>query len=105
MSLPIPDQTTALALATRTTPKLQGGSGPEQIRAQAEDFEAFFLSRMFAYMYEGVPTDGPFGGGSAEETYRGLLVEEFGKEAAKAGGIGLADAVEKELLRLQEGGA
>jgi Rod binding domain-containing protein len=43
-----------------------------------------------------------FGGGKGEEMYRSLLVEEYGKTIAKAGGVGIADQVKAEMLKLQE---
>lgn len=76
--------------------------GRTNAHAVAEEFEAVFLSSMLSQMFAGVPTDGPFGGGQAEETYRGLLIEQYGKEIAAGGGIGIADHVARELLRLQE---
>ena len=36
----------------------------------AESFEAFFMTRMMESMFEGVATDGVFGGGHAEKIYR-----------------------------------
>jgi Rod binding domain-containing protein len=53
-------------------------------------------------MFEGLSSDGPFGGGQAEETYRGLLVDEYGKAIAKSGGVGLADQIAREMLKMQE---
>lgn len=72
------------------------------VRAVAEEFEAVFLSTMLQHMFAGVATDGPFGGGRSEETWRSLLVEEYGKSVAAAGGIGIADEIARELLALQE---
>ncbi|MEX2643000.1 MAG: rod-binding protein [Acetobacterales bacterium] len=66
------------------------------------DFEAMFLSQMLGHMFAGIETDGLFGGGQAEKTFRGLLVEEYGKIMASSGGVGLADSLQKELLMTQE---
>ncbi len=73
-----------------------------QIREAAEDFEAMFLSEMFKPMFENLKTDGMFGGGEAEKTYRGMLVQEYGKAMAQSGGIGLADQIAREMLKMQE---
>lgn len=70
--------------------------------AAAQDFEAFFLSRMMESMFEGVSTDGMFGGGEAEKIYRSLLLDEYGKEMAKLGTIGVKDYVMDAILKLQE---
>jgi len=71
----------------------------------AEDFEAMFVSQMLTPMFAGLDAEGEFDGGSAELSYRGMLVNEYGKSIAKAGGIGLAGPVKAELIRMQEGQA
>lgn len=77
-----------------------GGSG-DDIRRVAEDFEATFLAQMLQPMFAGLRTDGPFGGGNAEATWRGFLVDAMARQVADSGGIGLADHVQRELLSLQ----
>ena len=72
------------------------------IRAAAEQFEAVFLSQILAPMFETVDTDPMFGGGPGEKMYRSLLVDEYGKAIARSGGVGIADQVEREMLKLQE---
>ena len=72
------------------------------LHAAAQNFEAFFLSRSLESMFAGVDTNSLFGGGPAESVYRSLLVQQYGKIAAKSGGFGIADAVQRELLRHQE---
>ncbi len=74
----------------------------KRIHDAAVDFEAVYLGEMLKPMFETVEVDSTFGGGSAEETWRGMLVEEYAKSIAKGGGIGLASSVEKEMLKLQE---
>jgi Rod binding domain-containing protein len=68
----------------------------------AKDFEAMFLAQMLKPMFEGLSTEGMFGGGAGEKAYRGLLIEQYGKAIAKAGGVGIADQVKAEMLKLQE---
>ena len=75
---------------------------PERMRQTAEDFEASFVSQMLRPMFEGISTDAPFGGGEAEATWRGFLLDEMGKQVARSGGIGLADQVVSQMLKLQE---
>lgn len=38
-----------------------------KIEKTAEDFEAFFITKMMESMFEGISTDGMFGGGHAEK--------------------------------------
>lgn len=75
---------------------------PRNAREAAEAFEAIFLSQMLAPMFKGIPTDTIMGGGHAEKIYRSMMVEEIGKSIARAGGVGIADSVHRELLSLQE---
>jgi flagellar protein FlgJ len=72
-----------------------------RIRETAESFEASFLSTMFQEMFNGVETSEPFGGGEAETTLRSFLTEAFAKQTARSGGVGLADSVQREMLKLQ----
>jgi len=73
-----------------------------EARGKAQDFEAFFISQMLQPMFQGLSTDGPFGGGNAEAMWRGLQIDQYGKTIAKAGGIGIADAVLREMMKAQE---
>lgn len=68
----------------------------------AQDFEAVFISEMIKPMFETVGVDDMFGGGKGEEVFRGMLVQEMGKSIAKQGGLGLADQVRAQLLKIQE---
>ena len=68
----------------------------------AEDFEAVFLSQMLETMSSGIKTDGPFGGGQGEGVFRSMLNQEYSRAITNAGGIGVADAVYREMLRMQE---
>lgn len=73
-------------------------------RQAAEDFEAFFLARYLDAMQMGLETDGPMGGGHSEEVFRGVLNDEYAKVISGRGGIGIADSVYQEILRIQEKG-
>lgn len=68
----------------------------------AQDFEGQFLSQMVEHMFTGIDTEGPFGGGQGEQMFRSLMYDEFGKILARAGGVGIAGAVQREILRAQE---
>ena len=90
------------ARAQRVASQLQAPMAGEEIRRVAEEFEGVFIAQMMAPMFEGLETDELFGGGPGEDIYRSVLIEEYGKSIARAGGIGLSDAIQRELLRLQE---
>jgi Rod binding domain-containing protein len=73
-----------------------------QARKSAQDFEAMALGQLLQPMFNTVDTSkGLFGGGAGEATWKPLMVDEMAKMMAKAGGIGIADAVFKEMLRMQ----
>ncbi|MDA0231199.1 MAG: rod-binding protein [Proteobacteria bacterium] len=78
------------------------GKGTAQARKVAEDFEAFFISMFVETMFSGIETDGVFGGGHGEDVYRSLLNQEVGKSIARTGGIGIADSVVREIIKMQE---
>lgn len=98
----------AIQSLTAAAPKFMDRSGaqkqlsPEQMKLKAQEYEAQVLGTMLNSMEKTVDReDDLFGGGNAEETWRGMLNEEYGKIIAKNGGIGLADSVVHELVRLQ----
>jgi flagellar protein FlgJ len=73
-----------------------------RIKATAEDFEAFFVTHAFEDMFADLSADPLLGGGEAEGIFRSFLLQEYGKQVAKAGGVGISDMVQKQLLQLQE---
>ncbi|MDO8605314.1 MAG: rod-binding protein [Phaeospirillum sp.] len=95
----------------QTAPKLPSMHAPDKATAAkvGRQFEAQFVSQMFQHMFEGIKTDGVFGGGSGEEMFRSLLTDEYGKMVANRGGpngkgsgFGINAAVQKMLLKHQE---
>lgn len=72
------------------------------INAAAEDFEAVFIAEMMKPMFDGIKTDGPFGGGKGEEIFRGMMLQEYGKMMAQTGDIGLSDTVRAHMIAMQE---
>ncbi len=73
-----------------------------QVRAAAEEFEAVFLAEMLGPIFDGLDSGGLFGGGPGERIYRSLMVREYAAAIARSDGIGIADAVQREILKLQE---
>ncbi len=71
-------------------------------RAAAEEFEAVFLAEMLGPIFDGLESGGLFGGGPGERIYRSLMVREYAAAIARSDGIGIADAVQREILKLQE---
>lgn len=77
----------------------------KKVEETANEFEAVFVTEMMKPMFEGLETDGTFGGGKGEEIFRGMMLEQYGKQVVKNGGFGIADHVKEQLLRLQENAA
>lgn len=72
-----------------------------QVKETAQAFEASFLSAMLQPMFASLSTEAPFGGGRGEEMFRSFLTEAVAKQVARAGGVGIADTVQREMLKLQ----
>jgi len=92
----------AAASLSPETPRATPPQPADAARSAAQEFEALFLAQVLDQMFAGVPTDGRFGGGSAEGVYRDLLNQEYAKVLSRSGGLGVADAVYREILKLQE---
>lgn len=90
------------AAAPLAQPAAPAPAATARMRETAEAFEASFLSQMLKPMFEGLKTDGPFGGGEGEETWRSFMIDAMAKQTVKAGGIGLADQVVAQMLKMQE---
>ena len=93
-----PSPTLTQPIAQATTAELAQRS---RAKEAATAFEAQFLSSMLQQMFSGVETDGPFGGGFGEEMFRSVMTEAMAKQMTKAGGVGVADTIQRELLKLQ----
>lgn len=74
-----------------------------KIDAAAQDFEAVFLTNMMQSMFTDVGEEGPLGGGAGTDAYRSMLADQYGRNIAAAGGVGIAAQVRSELLALQQG--
>ena len=83
-------------------PKAAKSANIDQMRRVAQQFESMFLGQVLKPMFDGLKNEAPFGGGFAEEMWRTLQVDEYGKAIARAGGIGIADAVLGHMLKMQE---
>ena len=100
--LPVAFTTAKTAAAQKPLPAPGSDRDPAKLRGVAQELESVFLAQMMETMFEGIRTDGPFGGGHGESVYRSLLLQEYSKVIAKHGGIGLADAVTRQLIGTQE---
>jgi Rod binding domain-containing protein len=72
-----------------------------QIKDTAKKFESSFLNIMLQQMFEGTDVEAPFGGGPGEQMFKSFMTEAMANQMTKAGGIGIADTVGREMLKLQ----
>ncbi|MBY0356050.1 MAG: rod-binding protein [Rickettsiales bacterium] len=72
-----------------------------QLEKTAQEFEATFLSQMMEHMFEGVKTNPLTGGGEAEDIYQSMMIDEYGKLIARAGGVGIANHVIQQYEKQQ----
>jgi flagellar protein FlgJ len=76
---------------------------PAKIAKSARDFEAMAIGQLLQPMFDTVDTTkSAFGGGSGEEAWKPMLVQEFAKQIAARGGLGLAKPVYDAMQRMQE---
>jgi len=82
---------------------LQKVSPQQQAKAKstATDFEGMFLNQMFSQMTDGLQGEGPFGNTPGTGVWRSMLTEQYSKSFAKAGGVGIAKDVYRELILQQ----
>ncbi|MBR0558527.1 rod-binding protein [Neokomagataea anthophila] len=69
----------------------------------AHDFEAMTINQMLQPMFETEDTsDNMFSGGAGEKQFKPMLIEQISQNMEKNGGIGLSDALQKQMLAMQE---
>lgn len=101
LSIPLPPINPQAGKADLLTAKAAGVGTRAEAERVAQEFEKMFLAEMLQPMFAGIETDGPFGGGNAEEVFRPMLLEKYAEAVSASGGVGIADAVLSELLRMQ----
>lgn len=92
-------------LATRDATAL--AAAPPALRRAAQAFEAQALGQMLQPIFATLhPDKTAFGGGTAEAQWQPMLVDAMAQSITRSGrGLGLADAVLREMLRWQSAGA
>ena len=68
----------------------------------AKEYEGVFIAQLLGSMFEGIKTDGMFGGGQGEEMFRSMMIDQYAKGIADQGGFGLAAHMQAELLKHQQ---
>jgi Rod binding domain-containing protein len=81
---------------TKVSPAAQA-----KAKSTATDFEAMFLNSMFSEMTSGLKGEGPFGDTPGTGVWRSMLTEQYSKNFAKAGGVGISSEVFRTLILQQ----
>ena len=69
------------------------------LRQSCHEFEAMFADQMFKAMRETVPDGGLFKKSMAIETYQEMLDMETARQAAQGKGLGIGEAMYKQLAK------
>ncbi|MDO4204361.1 MAG: rod-binding protein [Selenomonadaceae bacterium] len=73
-----------------------------KVREACRGFETMFLSMMYRQMRATVPDNTLFGKSNSQKIWQSMLDDSMMEEVSKAGGVGLADMIYKQLtLRKQ----
>lgn len=94
------------AFASKAYAGMNKDTVAKKAHAVAADFEAVYVADAFKAMFKDVSVD-PLNGKSdtSNETWRDMLIDRYANDFVKKGGIGLADGIAAELIKIQEGHA
>jgi Rod binding domain-containing protein len=71
------------------------------VRQTSEQFEAYFIQQMMKTMRESIEKSDLVEGGSID-MYQDMMDKEISLQMVKRGGMGLADMMERQMVRAQE---
>ena len=92
-----PAETAKGAASTATAEEKARAQLEKRLKDACEGFESMLLSIMYKEMRNTVPKNQLFGDDNAHEIWQSMLDTAMMEEAAKSGGIGLADLLYKQL--------
>ncbi|MBS1033592.1 rod-binding protein [Gluconobacter cerinus] len=69
----------------------------------ARDFESMTINQMLQPMFQSSDdSQSMFSGGAGEQQFRPMLVEQIAKQMENNGGLGMTDAINRQMLAMQE---
>ena len=71
----------------------------EKITQKAQELEGVFLAVMMEPMFPEGKESNLYGGGHGNGIFRSMMLQEYGKIFADAGGVGLASGIEKQFKK------
>ena len=91
--------------AFRAAAKAPPHSAIGKARAAAQSFEGVLVNNLLGAMTSGLQGEGPLGvNGVGGDTWRGLLVQELATAVTRAGGVGVAGQIYRDIVRRQNSG-
>ena len=87
-------------LAARAAPEAQG-TKPDRLRETAQEFETVFLAQLLGTLNRGLG-QALSGEGGDQDIYQDMFNQEVARLISRTGGIGVADAILREMLKMQE---
>ncbi|MBP29664.1 MULTISPECIES: rod-binding protein [unclassified Methylobacterium] len=68
----------------------------------ATEFESMFLENSLDRLTQSDGTEGPLGeNGTGGGVYRSMLTKEYATQIVKSGGVGIADSIFREIMKMQ----
>lgn len=71
----------------------------EKLEEACKDFESIFVNQLMKSMRKTVNKTGLIDGGRGEEIFQSMLDEEYSKEIAKEGRLGISDMLFRQLSK------
>lgn len=95
---------TAGTTETNTATAAAKAAAEAKAKKASTDFESMFLEQTVDRLAQSDGTDGPLGdNGTGGGVYRSMLTKEYAGQIVKSGGVGIADQVFREMMKMQEG--
>lgn len=90
------------SVAEDTTSTNVSSASATKAKKTATDFEKMFLENSLDRMTQSEGTDGPLGeNGTGGGVYRSMLTKEYANKIVQSGGVGIADSVFREMMKMQ----
>jgi len=81
---------------------LIGSANKAKAWKTATEFESMFLENSLDRLTQSEGTEGPLGeNGTGGGVYRSMLTKEYATQIVKSGGVGIADSVFREIMKMQ----
>ena len=83
-----------------SAPAAATAAATPEMRRTAQELEGVFLAQLLRGLTAGL--GGPGQLGDQDDPFASMLQDEYAKLISRSGGIGIADAVLREMLKMQE---